>query len=159
MFWPSRLLFLWPSRPGQRVSALHALSNEPGHVRVGTCWSFVWYQDRTSLLKINLRLLSRLRFSCLLCRPSLPLKLTRSGAPVRALKWYLDRTKSKRSSTSLFVFFHCAFQSHFQSFHFPDGLSNVSQWLVLMPLFSCRFRAHDTRSVSFFLGSLQRRPL
>ena len=44
--------------------------------------------------------------------------------PVRALKWYLDRTKDKRSSTSLFV-------SAIEPFK-AISKASISRWLVEM---------------------------
>ena len=67
--------------------------------------------------------------------------------PVRALKWYLDRTKDNRSSTSLFV-------SSIEPFK-AISKASISRWLVECitmagpeALVSGRLRAHDTRSVS-----------
>ena len=67
--------------------------------------------------------------------------------PVRALKWYLDRTKAKRSSYSLFV-------SSIEPFK-AISKASISRWLVECismagpeALVSGRIRAHDTRSVS-----------
>ena len=74
-----KTVFLVAIASGHRISTLHALSIEPGHIR----WepAGVRLVPRPGFIaKISLRLLSRLRFSCLLCRPSLPLKLTRFSA-------------------------------------------------------------------------------
>ena len=67
--------------------------------------------------------------------------------PVRALKWYLDRTRSKRTSSSLFV-------SSIEPFKAVSKAS-ISRWLVECirmagpeALITDRVRAHDTRSVS-----------
>ena len=76
--------------------------------------------------------------------------------PVRALKWYLDRTKVKRSSSSLFV-------SSIEPFK-AISKASIARWLVECismagpeALVSGKFRAHDTRSVSsswaFFNGA------
>ena len=66
---------------------------------------------------------------------------------VRALKWYLDRTKEKRSSTYLFV-------SSIEPFK-AISKASISRWLVECismagpeALVSGRFRDHDTMSVS-----------
>ena len=73
-----QMAFLVAIASGHRISSLHALSIEPGHI----LWEprvFVLCLDQTSLLRISLRLLSRLSFSYLLSRSPLPLKQTKCG--------------------------------------------------------------------------------
>ena len=67
--------------------------------------------------------------------------------PVRALKWYVDRTKSKRASSSLFVATIAP--------HKEVATSTLAGWLVecikmagTEAILTDRVRAHDTRAVS-----------
>ena len=67
--------------------------------------------------------------------------------PVRALKWYLERTKSKRTSSALFVATIAP--------HKGVASSTIANWLVECikmagadAILADRVRAHDTRSVS-----------
>ena len=68
--------------------------------------------------------------------------------PVRALKWYVERTKSRRTSSSLFV----------ATIAPPKGVAAsaiIANWLVECikmagadAILTDRVRAHDTRAVS-----------
>ena len=94
--------FLVAIASGHRVSTLHALSVEPGHIR----WEpagvrlvprpgFIAKNQSPSSQSVEIFLPSMSSFSSV--------EADKVWCPVRALKWYLDRTKDKRSSTSLFV--------------------------------------------------------
>ena len=70
----------------------------------------------------------------------------RVWCPVRTLKWYLDRMKEIRSSSSLFI--------TSVSPHKPASKATISAWLVQCikaagdeALLSTRVRAHDTRAI------------
>ena len=67
--------------------------------------------------------------------------------PVRALKWYVNRTKSRRSSSSLFVATIAP--------HKGVATSTLAGWLVdciklagADAILTDRVRAHDTRAIS-----------
>ena len=138
--------FLVAIASGQRVSALHALSIEPGHVRWEPAGvrlvprpNFIAKNQSPSSQPVEIFLPSMSSFSSV--------EADKVWCPVRALKWYLDRTKSKRSSTSLFVSSIAPFKA--------ISKASISRWLVECismagpdALVSGRFRAHDTRSVS-----------
>ena len=131
---------------GQRISALHALSIEPGHVRWEPAGvrlvprpNFIAKNQSPSSQPVEIFLPSMSSFSSV--------EADKVWCPVRALKWYLDRTKAKRSSTSLFV-------SSIEPFK-AISKASISRWLVECitmagpeALVSGKFRAHDTRSVS-----------
>ena len=125
--------FLVAIASGHRVSTLHALSIEPGHVR----WEpagvrlvprpdFIAKNQSPSSQSVEFFLPSMSSFSSV--------EADKAWCPVRALKWYLDRTKDKRSSTSLFVS-SLSLSRPFLKLLSPDGLSNVSLWPVLRLLF------------------------
>ena len=138
--------FLVAIASGQRVSALHALSIEPGHVRWEPAGvrlvprpNFIAKNQSPSSQPVEIFLPSMSSFSSV--------EADKVWCPVRALKWYLDRTKSKRSSSSLFVSSIAPFKA--------ISKASISRWLVECismagpdALVSGRFRAHDTRSVS-----------
>ena len=95
------MAFLVAIASGHRISTLHALSIEPGHIR----WEpngvrlvprpdFIAKNQSPSSQSVEIFLPSISSFSSVEADKM---------CPVRALKWYLDRTKAKRSSTSLFV--------------------------------------------------------
>ena len=95
---------------GHRISTLHALFVEPGHIR----WEpagvrlvprpgFIAKNQSPSSQSVEMFLPSMSSFSSV--------EADKVWCPVRALKWYLDRTKTKRSSTSLFVLSIEPFQS------------------------------------------------
>ena len=138
--------FLVAIASGHRISTLHALSIEPGHIR----WEpagvrlvprpgFIAKNQSPSSQSVEIFLPSMSSFSSV--------EADKVWCPVRALKWYLDRTKDKRSSTSLFV-------SSIEPFK-AISKASISRWLVECitmagpeALVSGRLRAHDTRSVS-----------
>ena len=138
--------FLVAIASGHRVSTLQALSIDPGHIR----WEpngvrlvpradFIAKDQSPTSHSVEIFLPSISSFSSV--------EEDKVWCPVRALKWYLDRTKSKRSSTSLFV-------TSIEPFRAVSKAS-ISRWLVECismaepeALISGRVRAHDTRSVS-----------
>ena len=138
--------FLVAIASGHRISTLHALSIEPGHIR----WEpngvrlvprpdFIAKNKSPSSQSVEIFLPSISSFSSV--------EADKVWCPVRALTWYLDRTKDKRSSTSLFV-------SSIEPFK-AISKASISRWLVECismagpeALVLGRFRNHDTRSVS-----------
>ena len=138
--------FLVAIASGHRVSSLRALCVDPGHLR--------WEAS-------GVRLIPRMGFiaknQSLKSGPVeifLPAISTLSSVeedkvwcPVRALKWYVDRTKSIRASSSLFVATIAP--------HKEVATSTLARWLVeciemagTEAILTDRVRAHDTRSVS-----------
>ena len=132
---------------GHRVSSLRALCVDPGNLR--------WEAS-------GVRLIPRMGFiaknQSLKSGPVeifLPAISTLSSVeedkvwcPVRALKWYVDRTKSIRASSSLFVATIAP--------HKEVATSTLARWLVecikmagTEAILTDRVRAHDTRAVSF----------
>ena len=138
--------FLVAIASGHRVSTLQALSIDPGHIR----WEpngvrlvpradFIAKNQSPTSQSVEIFLPSISSFSSV--------EEDKVWCPVRALKWYLDRTKSKRSSTSLFV-------TSIEPFRAVSKAS-ISRWLVECismagpeAVISGKVRAHDTRSVS-----------
>ena len=139
--------FLMALASGQRRGTLHALSTSPGHIR--------WERD-------GVRLIPRPGFIAknqttgsktveIILKPiSAHSSITEDKVwcPVRALKWYLDRTKEHRHHDQLFL--TCKEQ------YTPASKDTISRWIVraikaagdsaLMP--DASVRAHDTRGVS-----------
>ena len=87
---------------GHRVSSLHALCLDPGHVRWGPSGvrliprpSFIARDQARSSPVVGIFL------------PSISAMSSVEGdevwCPVQTLKWYIDRTKGLRTSSSLFV--------------------------------------------------------
>ena len=94
--------FLVAIASGHRISTLHALSIEPGlfrwepaGVRLIPRPDFIAKNQSPSSQSVEIFLPSMSSFSSV--------EADQVWCPVRALKWFLDRTKAKRSSTSLFV--------------------------------------------------------
>ena len=89
--------FLVAIASGHRISTLHALSIEPGHIR----WepNGVRLVPRPDFIAKNQSPSSQ---SVEIFLPSISslssVEADKVWCPVRALKWYLDRTKDKRSS-------------------------------------------------------------
>ena len=67
--------------------------------------------------------------------------------PVRALRWYLDKVRSNRTSPSLFVTHIEPFSSAFRS-TFARWIVECIKFAGAVALLSDHVRAHDTRSVS-----------
>ena len=138
--------FLVAIASGHRVSTIHALSIEPGHIR----WepAGVRLIPRPDFIAKNQSPSSQPVEIFLPTMSSSPsVEADKVWCPVRALKWYLDRTKTKRSSSSLFF----SSIEPFKAIYKPL----ISRWLVECismagpeALVSGRIRAHDTRSVS-----------
>ena len=149
--------FLLAVACGRRRSFLHALTIKPGHIR--------W--------EINgVRLIPHAKFvaknQTLNSSPGeifIPSLKTLSSVsqdklwcPVRALKWYLHRTKDLRTSDSLFV-----------SVNSPHGSvspDTISRWIVqaikaggASTILSHRVRAHDTRGMATSWALFQGVPL
>ena len=138
--------FLVAIASGHRVSSLQALCVDPGHLR----WeaSGVRLIPRIGFLAKNQSLKSG---SVEIFLPAIStlssVEEDKVWCPVRALKWYVDRTKSIRASSSLFVATIAP--------HKGVATSTLSRWLVeciemagTEAILSVRVRAHDTRSVS-----------
>ena len=94
--------FLVAIASGHRVSSLKALCIDPGHIR----WeaSGVRLIPKMGFIAKNQSLKSG---SVEIFLPAIStlssVEEDKVWCPVRALKWYVDRTKSKRASSSLFV--------------------------------------------------------
>ena len=142
-----KTVFLMAIASGQRRSSLHALSVAPGHIR----WegrgvrlipkaSFIAknQSDTSGSVEVVLHPLSD--FSSV--------SGDKLWCPVRALKWYLHKTKPFRKSDQLFLVS--------REPHSAASRDTISRWLVLAikaagpeALTPGRTpRAHDTRSVS-----------
>lgn len=142
-----KTVFLMAIASGQRRSSLHALSVAPGHIR----WegrgvrlipkaSFIAknQSDTSGSVEVVLHPLSD--FSSV--------SGDKLWCPVRALKWYLHKTKPFRKSDQLFLVS--------REPHSAASRDTISRWLVLAikaagpeALTPGRApRAHDTRSVS-----------
>ena len=138
--------FLVAIASGHRVSSLRALCVDPGHLRweaSGVCLiPRMGFIDKNQSLKsgpveIFLPAISTLS----------SVEEDKVWCPVRALKWYVDRTKSIRASSSLFVATIAP--------HKEVATSTLARWLVecikmagTEAILTDRVRAHDTRSVS-----------
>ena len=141
-----KTVFLVAIASGHRVSTLQALSVEPGHIR----WeaSGVRLVPRADFIAKNQTHSSPLVEIFL---PSLSsfssVSEDKVWCPVRALRWYLDKMKPKRTSSSLFV-------THIEPFK-AASKPTISRWIVECiktagshAILTDRIRAHDTRSVS-----------
>ena len=141
-----KTVFLVAIASGHRVSTLQALSVDPGHlrwephgVRLFPRHDFIAKNQSDSSPTVEIFLPSLSSFSSV--------SEDQVWCPVRALKWYLDKTKSKRSSSSLFV--------TSVQLHRAASIGTILRWIVecirsadANALFSDSVRAHDTRSVS-----------
>ena len=141
-----KTVFLVAIASGHRVSTFQALSIDQGHI----CWEpqgvrvipradFIAKNQSTTSPLVEIVLLSLSSFSSV--------SEDKVWCPVRALNWYLDRTKTKRTSSSLFVTAIEPFKA--------ASKSTLARWLVEciklagpQAILSDRVRAHDTRSVS-----------
>ena len=116
-----KTVFLIAITSGQRHSSLQTLSMEPGHLR----WenSGVHWIPRASLFAKNQTASSG---SVEIFLPSLAshssVEEDKVWCPVRSLRWYLDRTKSLRSSSDLFVTTTAP--------HRAASKDTVSRWLM-----------------------------
>ena len=100
--------FLVAIATGHRVSTIHALSVDPGHIR----WepSGVRLVPRADFIAKNQSSSSPLVEIFLPSMASLSsVEEDKVWCPVRALKWYLDRVRSKRTASSLFVTYFAPF--------------------------------------------------
>ena len=141
-----KMAFLVAIASGHRVSSLKALCIDPGHIR----WeaSGVRLIPKMGFIAKNQSLKSG---SVEIFLPAIStlssVEEDKVWCPVRALKWYVDRTKSKRASSSLFVATIAP--------HKEVATSTLAGWLVecikmagTEAILADRVRAHDTRSVS-----------
>ena len=139
--------FLMALASGQRRSTLHALSTAPGHIR--------WEKDGVRLIPRPGFIAKNQTANCkaieIFLKPISALSSIgedKVWCPVRALKWYLDRTKTHRRHDQLFLTCKEPFS--------PASMDTISRWIVrairaagnsaLMP--EATPRAHDTRGVS-----------
>ena len=142
-----KTLFLIAIASGQRRGTLHALCVSPGHIR----WerkgvrliprpSFIAKNQTVSSGPVEI-------FLCPLSSVS-SVEEDKVWCPVRALKWYLDRTKGCRTGEQLFLITREPFS--------PASKESISRWLVEAVQAAgpealaegVRPRAHDTRGVS-----------
>ena len=138
--------FLVAIASGHRVSTLNALSVDPVHIR--------WEPQGVRLVPRPDFIAKNQTHSSPLVEVFLPSIASFSSVaddklwcPVRALRWYLDRVKTKRCASSLFV-------THIEPFK-AASKSTIARWLVECiraagpeALVADRIRAHDTRSIS-----------
>ena len=141
-----KTVFLVAIASGHRVSTLQALSVDPGHIR--------WEPNGVRLIPRADFIAKNQSQNSPLVEIFLPSLSSVSSVPedkvwcpVRALRWYLDKMKPKRSSSSLFVTTIEPFRS--------ASKATIARWIVECiksagsdALLSDRARAHDTRSVS-----------
>ena len=150
-----KTVFLVALASGHRVSTLQALSVDPGHIR--------WEPSGVRLIpRADFIAKNQSQFSPMveIFLPSLSsfssVSEDKVWCPVRALRWYLDKMKHKRTSSSLFVTTIEPFRS--------ASKTTIARWIVEYiksagsdALLSDRVRAHDTRSVSsswaLFIGA------
>ena len=138
--------FLVAIASGHRVSLLQALCVDPGHLR----WeaSGVRLIPRPDFIAKNQSMSSG---SVKIFLPSIStmssVEEDKVWCPVRALKWYIDRTKSGRTSSSLFVASIAP--------HKGVATATIAKWLVECikmagadAILVDRVRAHDTRAIS-----------
>ena len=132
---------------GHRVSLLRALCVDPGHLR----WeaSGVRLIPRPGFIAKNQSMTSGSVEIFLIPAISTlsSVEEDKVWCPVRTLKWYVDRTKSRRTSSSLFVATIAP--------HKGVATSTIANWLVECikmagadAILADRVRAHDTRAVS-----------
>ena len=150
--------FLIAIASGQRRSSIHALSNAPGHIR----WerhgvrlipkpSFIAKNQTDSSGAIEVFLSPLSEFSSV--------KEDKVWCPVRALKWYLDRTKVFRKNDQLFLISRQPYS--------PASRETISRWLVEAIqaagpealLSENPPKAHETRSISTSWALFQGIPL
>lgn len=142
-----KTVFLVAVASGHRRSSLHALSTAPGRlrfeprgVRLRPEASFIAKNQTSSSGPVEIFLGKLSSFSSV--------AEDKVWCPVRALRWYLDRTRELRSGDKLFI---CSKRPHS-----PASPSTISRWIVEAiraggpeALTSGQVpRAHDTRSIS-----------
>lgn len=148
--------FLLAVASGRRRSLLHALTISSGHIRWET--NGVRMIPHAKFVAKNQTVTSSLGEVFI---PSLKtlssVEQDKLWCPVRALKWYMYKTKTLRSSNQLFV-----------SVHAPHGAvspDTISRWIVEAiksgekSITSSRIRAHDTRGVASSWALFQGIPL
>ena len=142
-----KTVFLIAVASGQRRSTLHALTLEPGHIR----WESAGVRliPRAGFLAKNQTASSQKDLQIFL--PSLSAHSSvmqdKLWCPVRALKWYVDRSSSLRTSPDLFISTVAP--------HSRVSPKTISRWIVKAissagpsALVSATPRAHDTRGLS-----------
>ena len=141
-----KTVFLLTTASGQRRSSVHALTTSSGHIR--------WEKNKVRLLPHARFLAKNQRESSQPLEIVLPSIQSLSSiaedklwCPVRALKWYINRTQNLRSSEQLFV--SCLPP------HKAVSRDTISRWIVSaiksagqVALLSDRIRAHDTRGLA-----------
>ena len=153
----TKTTFLIAIACGRRRSFLHALSTKPGHVR--------WETNGVRLIPHAKFVAKNQTMNSSPSETFIPSLKTLSSVsedklwcPVRALKWYLHRTKDIRTSDNLFV-----------SINSPHGAvspDTISRWIVQaikaggMPtILTQKVRAHDTRGMASSWALFQGVPL
>ena len=138
--------FLIAVASGQRRSAIHALTTASGHIR--------WESSAVRLIPEASYIAKNQTANSKPCELLIPRIQSFSSededklwCPVRALKWYLDRTKDIRCGPNLFI--------SSRPPHSPVSRDTISRWLVLAirsagdeVLLQGPIRAHDTRGVA-----------
>ena len=141
-----KMAFLVAIASGHRVSSLKALCVDPGHLR----WeaSGVRLVPRLGFIAQNHSMTSG---SVEIFLPAIStlssVEEDKVWCPVRALKWYAERTKLRRTTSSLFVATIAP--------HKGVATSTIANWLVECikmagadAILTDRVRAHDTHTVS-----------
>lgn len=152
-----KTIFLIAVACGRRRSFLHALSNKPGHIR----WEIngVRLIPHAKFVAKNQTMNSSPGETFIPSLKSLSsVSQDKLWCPVRALKWYLHRTKDLRTSDNLFV-----------SINSPHGSvspDTISRWIVqaikaggVSSILSQKVRAHDTRGIASSWALFQGVPL
>ncbi|XP_063955551.1 uncharacterized protein LOC135154172 [Lytechinus pictus] len=139
--------FLIAVASGQRRSSIHALTISPGHIRWE--WRGVRLIPTPSFIAKNQTATSgSIEFFLAPLSDLSSVTEDKVWCPVRALKWYLDRTKTLRNSDQLFVTSCEPFAA--------ASRDTISRWIVEAIksagddalLSDTRPRAHDTRSIA-----------
>ena len=141
-----KTVFLIAVASGHHHSSLHALSVDPGHIR--------WEPSSVRLIPKAGFLAKNQTASSGVVEIFLPSLSSHSSVaedkdwcPVRALKWYLNRSLPLRTSSDLFISTIAP--------HRHVSLATISRWIVEAiksvgpdALVSVKPRAHDTRGLS-----------
>ena len=141
-----KTVFLLAAASGQRRSSIHALTTAPGHIR--------WEKNRVRLIPHGRFLAKNQRESSRPLEIVLPsissfssVREDRVWCPVRALKWYLGKTKQIRTSDQLFVSFippHRAVSADTISRWIVEAVKSAGDPVILHQT----VRAHDTRGLA-----------
>lgn len=149
--WTLKTVFLLAMASARRRSEIHALSRAPGFLRWGSRYSSVSLRTQSSFLPKNQRLDTATEPIVIPALDSLvgndPLE--RSLCPVRALRWYLGKTKHAKG-TRLFVPLESSRRADISP-------TDISRWIVQAVKWAyanhqsyelTRVTAHEVRAIS-----------